>query len=480
MARLGVTLRRALRTHRHHRAGRVDRRDRDRDAAHRETHSTPSSFIAFTGVAALWWAYFDFTAVAAERSLHRASPRARGPLARNVFTYFHYPIAPRDHPLRRRGEEDARASLDPLSKAGRWALGLGDRRLPVRVRTHAFPGHSSSRVGAGRGRRGRDRYRGHARRSRCDRDARCRNSDPHPLRRRRVGAAPRGPRRDQSWIAASSRPSDSRRVRVHPGRARERSCELIESYPLAAIRIAAGRPAAPSSRDAMSVLVGCVQSMTRLTAIFIRRASAQSGVEQCTFGLDPSTWGRIASPDRDPASPLWHWRSSSGAAWAGVVAIVLAVLSAVSDFFFEPLGPVLRRILEIALACWVIWAITRPGPSGRVLARPVGRAAPVGAASPGAPEALERRSNERTDRLEHVAALLHEDGRELERAEAATRFPITVGRHGERRVRDRPPRASTPSATTSASLACARAASTSRSTPASQTSSPEPGVQAGR
>ena len=50
----------------------------------------------------------------------------------------------------------------------------------------------------------------------------------------------------------------------------------------------------------------------------------------------------------------------SGAAWAGVVAMTLAVLSAVSNFFFIPYYP-FWSILEIALACWVIWAITRPG-----------------------------------------------------------------------------------------------------------------------
>ena len=38
-----------------------------------------SVVVAFAGVAALWWAYFDFTAVAAERALRRASPEARGP-----------------------------------------------------------------------------------------------------------------------------------------------------------------------------------------------------------------------------------------------------------------------------------------------------------------------------------------------------------------------------------------------------------------
>ena len=72
-------------------------------------------------------------------------------------------------------------------------------------------------------------------------------------------------------------------------------------------------------------------------------------------------------------------------------------------------------------------------PTGRSVS-PRRRAAPVGAVLICALEAFECRSNERADRLEHVAALLHEDGRELERAEAAPRFPIAVGSDGERRV----------------------------------------------
>ena len=50
----------------------------------------------------------------------------------------------------------------------------------------------------------------------------------------------------------------------------------------------------------------------------------------------------------------------SGAAWAGVVAMTLAVLSAVSNFFFIPYYPFWSLIM-IALDCWVIWALTRPG-----------------------------------------------------------------------------------------------------------------------
>jgi low temperature requirement protein LtrA len=81
--------------------------------------------VAFVGVAALWWAYFDFTAIAAARSLRRASGRARSTLARDVFTYFHYPIVLGIIFYAVAAKKTLEHPLDPLSSAGRWALGLG-------------------------------------------------------------------------------------------------------------------------------------------------------------------------------------------------------------------------------------------------------------------------------------------------------------------------------------------------------------------
>ncbi len=92
----------------------------DRDATY-----AVSVVIAFAGVAALWWAYFDFTAVAAERSLKRASGPARGVLARDVFTYFHYPLVLGIILYAVAAKKTLEHPLDPLSKPGRWALGLG-------------------------------------------------------------------------------------------------------------------------------------------------------------------------------------------------------------------------------------------------------------------------------------------------------------------------------------------------------------------
>jgi hypothetical protein len=50
----------------------------------------------------------------------------------------------------------------------------------------------------------------------------------------------------------------------------------------------------------------------------------------------------------------------AGRAWAAVVALALAMLSAVANFFFIPYYP-WWSLLIIALDIWVIWALTRPG-----------------------------------------------------------------------------------------------------------------------
>jgi low temperature requirement protein LtrA len=95
--------------------------------AHLERDATYalSVLVAFAGVAALWWAYFDFTALAAERTLRRASAEIRGPLARDVFTYFHYPVVLGIILYAVAAKKTLEHPLDPLSEAGRWALGLG-------------------------------------------------------------------------------------------------------------------------------------------------------------------------------------------------------------------------------------------------------------------------------------------------------------------------------------------------------------------
>jgi low temperature requirement protein LtrA len=84
-----------------------------------------SAVVALAGVATLWWTYFDFTAVAAERSLRRTPPEKRGPMARDVFTFFHYPVVLGIIFYAVAAKKTLEHPSDPLSDAGRWALGLG-------------------------------------------------------------------------------------------------------------------------------------------------------------------------------------------------------------------------------------------------------------------------------------------------------------------------------------------------------------------
>jgi low temperature requirement protein LtrA len=81
--------------------------------------------VSFAGAAAAWWAYFDFTQLAVERALRTASEAARGHLARDVYTFFHYPIVLGIIFLAVAAKKTLSAPSDPLSDGGRAALGLG-------------------------------------------------------------------------------------------------------------------------------------------------------------------------------------------------------------------------------------------------------------------------------------------------------------------------------------------------------------------
>jgi low temperature requirement protein LtrA len=84
-----------------------------------------SVVVALIGVFALWWSYFEFTSTAAERALARASPEDRPALARDVYTYFHFPLVLGIIFYAVAAEKTLAHPSDPLSAAGRWALGLG-------------------------------------------------------------------------------------------------------------------------------------------------------------------------------------------------------------------------------------------------------------------------------------------------------------------------------------------------------------------
>jgi low temperature requirement protein LtrA len=64
-------------------------------AAAEFTLSTGQVFAALFGIAAvamLWWAYFDVVAIVAERRLSEAPAGEQAPLARDAYSYLHYPL----------------------------------------------------------------------------------------------------------------------------------------------------------------------------------------------------------------------------------------------------------------------------------------------------------------------------------------------------------------------------------------------------
>ena len=96
-------------------------------AAHEHRNATFAVAVAaaFAGAAALWWAYFDFVAIAAERSLRFVAPELRGPRARDVFTFFHFPQVLGIIFFAVGAKDTLAAPLEHLSRPGRAALALG-------------------------------------------------------------------------------------------------------------------------------------------------------------------------------------------------------------------------------------------------------------------------------------------------------------------------------------------------------------------
>ena len=81
--------------------------------------------VSLVGAAAAWWAYFDSMQIAVERALRAASEEKRGPLARDVYTFFHYPIVLGIILLAVAAKKTLGAPSDPLPDGGRAALALG-------------------------------------------------------------------------------------------------------------------------------------------------------------------------------------------------------------------------------------------------------------------------------------------------------------------------------------------------------------------
>ena len=103
-------------------------------------------------------------------------------------------------------------------------------------------------------------------------------------------------------------------------------------------------------------LIGAFQVIAGLAAIFEDEFYVVA--RNYAFDLDTTAWGWIHLL-LGVLLVVTGFGLFGRQAWAGVTAIVLAMLSALANFFFIPYFP-FWAILVIALDIWVIWSLTRP------------------------------------------------------------------------------------------------------------------------
>ena len=107
---------------------------------------------------------------------------------------------------------------------------------------------------------------------------------------------------------------------------------------------------------AMMLLIGTFQVIAGLVAIIDDQFFVVT--QNYTFDLDVTAWGWIHLI-LGVLLLLAGFGLFGQKVWAGIVAIGLALLTAIENFFFIPYYP-FWSIVVIALCVWVIWSLTRP------------------------------------------------------------------------------------------------------------------------
>ena len=107
----------------------------------------------------------------------------------------------------------------------------------------------------------------------------------------------------------------------------------------------------------MMIMIGTFQAIAGLVAIIDDDFYVVG--QNYTFDIDTTAWGwiHLLLGAFVVLAGIYLFR---GATWAAATAVVLAVISAIANFFFIPYYP-FWSLLMIAMAIWVIWALTRPG-----------------------------------------------------------------------------------------------------------------------
>lgn len=108
---------------------------------------------------------------------------------------------------------------------------------------------------------------------------------------------------------------------------------------------------------ALLVITGIFQALQGLAAIIDDDFFVVS--DGYAYDIDVSAWGWIHLVIGIVVA-LNGAYLLTGSPIAGGIAIVIAAIAAISNFFFVPYYP-LWSLLNIGLAVWVIWSLTRPG-----------------------------------------------------------------------------------------------------------------------
>jgi hypothetical protein len=106
------------------------------------------------------------------------------------------------------------------------------------------------------------------------------------------------------------------------------------------------------------VLVGAFHAISGLFAIFDADFFT---VPDGYFDLSVKGWGWIHLILGIVAA-LSGLALLTGKTWAVILAIVMAMVSAIANFLYIPIYP-FWSILTIAFDIWIIWSLTRPGVS---------------------------------------------------------------------------------------------------------------------
>jgi hypothetical protein len=105
----------------------------------------------------------------------------------------------------------------------------------------------------------------------------------------------------------------------------------------------------------MLILLGVFQTIAGLTALFDDRFFVVA--ENYVFDLDPTVWGWIHLV-LGVVMVAAGVGLMSGASWARDIAVFLAMLSAILNFFTIPYYP-FWSLLLIGLDVWVLFSLTR-------------------------------------------------------------------------------------------------------------------------